>query len=101
MGVILGPLFYVFGLVLSLLKWAVILNVVLSWLLNFGIINLHNPFVNMVGDVLFRVTEPLLAPIRRLLPSMGGLDFSPLVLILIIVFFEMVMGGLAARAALL
>lgn len=101
MGVILGPLFYVFGLVLSLVKWAVILNVVLSWLLNFGIVNLHNPFVNMVGEVLFRITEPLLAPIRRLMPAMGGLDFSPMVLLLIIIFFEMVMNNLAMRVSLL
>lgn len=101
MGVILGPLFYVFGLVLSLVKWAVILNVVLSWLLNFGIVNLHNPFVNMVGEVLFRITEPLLAPIRRLMPAMGGLDFSPMVLLLIIIFLEMVMNNVAMRVSLL
>jgi methylenetetrahydrofolate dehydrogenase (NADP+) / methenyltetrahydrofolate cyclohydrolase len=101
MGVILGPLFFVMGLVLNLLKWAVILNVILSWLLNFGIVNVHNQFVNMVSEVLYRVTEPFLGPIRRLMPSMGGLDFSALVLILIIIFFEMVLAQMGARLSLL
>lgn len=101
MGVILGPLFFVVGLALNLLRWAVIFSAILSWLLNFGVVNVHNQFVNMVSEVLYRVTEPFLAPIRRLLPSMGGIDFSPLVLILIIIFLEMVVGQMGARLSLL
>ncbi|MBA4749608.1 MAG: YggT family protein [Alphaproteobacteria bacterium] len=101
MGVILGPLLMIVGIVLGLLKWAVILNVILSWLLAFGIVNVHNQFVNMVGDMLFRITEPFLSRIRRFLPSMGAFDLSPLVFILILLFIEMVVGQLALRASLL
>lgn len=61
--------------------WIVILSVILSWLIGFGIINYSNQFVRQLWSGLNAVTEPLLRPIRRLLPNTGGLDFSPLVLI--------------------
>jgi YggT family protein len=61
---------------------------VLSWLVAFGIINTHNRLVAVVGDFLYRITEPLLRPIRNALPAMGGLDLSPMVLIFIIMFLQ-------------
>lgn len=61
--------------------WIVIASVILSWLIGFGLINYSNPMVRQLWGGLNAVTEPLLGPIRRMLPNTGGLDFSPLVLI--------------------
>jgi len=73
---------------LDLYVWALIVGAILSWLVAFGVINPYNRAVHIVGDMIARITEPLLAPIRRMLPSMGALDLSPLVLILIIFFLQ-------------
>jgi len=59
---------------------------ILSCLVAFNVINTRNRFVYMVGDTLYRITEPALRPIRRVLPSLGGIDLSPVVLILLLVF---------------
>ena len=61
---------------------------VLSWLLAFGVINRYNHAVSVIGDFLYRVTEPALRPIRAFLPNFGGLDISPVILILIIYFIR-------------
>jgi YggT family protein len=74
--------------ILNFYIWVLIVSAVLSWLVAFNVINTHNRFVQMIGDFLFRITEPVLRPIRRVLPTMGGLDLSPLVLIFIIMFLE-------------
>jgi len=79
-------------IVLNLYVWVLIAAAVLSWLVAFNVVNPYNSFVRNVGDFLYRVTEPLLAPIRNLLPSLGGLDLSPMVLILVIFFIERVIG---------
>lgn len=79
-------------IVLNLYVWVLIAAAVLSWLVAFNVVNPYNSFVRNVGDFLYRITEPLLAPIRNLLPSLGGLDLSPMVLILIIFFIERVIG---------
>jgi YggT family protein len=63
-----------------------IAQAVLSWLLAFGVINRYNQAVSVIGDFLYRVTEPALRPIRAMLPNFGGLDISPIILILIIYF---------------
>jgi YggT family protein len=65
-----------------------IAQAVLSWLLAFGVVNRYNRAVAVIGDFLYRVTEPALRPIRRVLPSFGGIDISPVVLILILLFLE-------------
>jgi YggT family protein len=74
--------------ILDFYVWAVILSAILSWLVSFGVVNPYNRVVHVVGDMLARITEPLLAPIRRHLPNMGGLDLSPLVLIFIVYFVQ-------------
>ncbi len=74
--------------ILSLIVFIVIAQVVLSWLVAFGVVNTQNQFVYMVGDFLHRVTEPLLRPIRRILPNLGPLDISPVVLLLAIFFLQ-------------
>ena len=61
--------------------WVVIAAAVMSWLIGFNVINFSNPSVRQVWKVLMALTEPLLAPIRRVLPSTGGLDFSPIILL--------------------
>ena len=79
---------YVILLVLDLYIWLLIAAAVLSWLVAFNVINARNQFVAMVGDFLFRVTEPVLRPIRNMLPSLGGIDVSPVVVILIIILIK-------------
>jgi len=66
--------------------WAIVLATVLTWLRALDIVNNSNRFVEMITDFLQRITEPLLAPIRRIMPNLGAVDISPLVLILIIMF---------------
>ena len=74
--------------VVTLYIWLLIASVVLTWLVAFNIVNTGNRFVYQIGDFLHRITEPALRPIRNLLPSMGGLDISPVVLILALVFLQ-------------
>ena len=66
-------------LALRLYLYLVIAQAILSWLIAFNVVNTRNPFVARVGEFLYRITEPVLGPIRRRLPSMGGLDMSPIV----------------------
>lgn len=73
---------------LSLYKWILIIWVVLSWLISFNVVNTRNRFVYLLSDFLYRVTEPALRPIRRVLPNFGGIDISPVILIFIIWFLQ-------------
>ena len=77
-------------LALNLYVWLIIAAAVLSWLVAFNVINTRNDFVRSVWDFLYRVTEPSLRPIRRLLPNLGGIDISPIILLLIIFFIQRV-----------
>lgn len=91
MDVILGPLIRIVLLVIDLYIWVVIIQAIMSWLVAFNVINGYNRFVATVGEVLYRLTEPVLAPIRRRMPALGGVDLSPLVLILGLIFVQMVL----------
>jgi YggT family protein len=73
---------------LNLYVWLLIAQAVLSWLIAFNVVNTRNQFVAMLWDFLYRITEPALGPIRRLMPNLGGIDISPVILILIIIFIE-------------
>lgn len=75
---------------LNLYIWVLIASAVLSWLIAFNVINTRNQFVSTVWDMLYRVTEPVLRPIRDRLPNLGGLDISPIILLLIIYFIQSV-----------
>lgn len=77
-------------ILLDVLWWIIIIQAVMSWLIAFNVVNTRNQFVSTIWDMLYRVTEPLLRPIRNMLPQMGGLDLSPIVLLLIIFFIERV-----------
>ena len=79
---------YVILLILDIYIWLLIAAAILSWLVAFNVVNSRNQFVAMVGDFLYRITEPVLRPIRNLLPSLGGIDVSPVVLILIIILIK-------------
>jgi YggT family protein len=74
--------------VITIYIWLLIIQAVLSWLVAFGVVNRHNRAVAMVGDFLWRITEPLLRPIRRILPDLGGIDISPVILILLLYFID-------------
>ena len=75
-------------LVIRIYIWVLIGQAILSWLLAFGVINRYNRAVSVIGDFLYRVTEPALRPIRSILPNFGGIDISPVVLILILYFIS-------------
>ena len=75
-------------IVLDLYVWLLIAAAVLSWLVAFNVVNSRNQVVAMVGDFLYRVTEPVLRPIRNAMPNLGGIDISPVILILIIILIE-------------
>ena len=74
--------------VLEIYKWMLIAAVIVSWLTAFNVINVHNNFVRSLLRVLLALTEPVLAPIRRMLPPMGGLDLSPIVVFVLIWFLQ-------------
>ena len=74
--------------VISLYIWVLIANAVLSWLVAFNVVNTNNKIVYMIGDFLYRITEPVLRPIRRVVPDLGGIDISPIILVLILFFLR-------------
>lgn len=82
--------------IIEIYIWLLIIQVGLSWLIAFNVLNTSNRFVYLVGDFLYRVTEPVLRPIRRVLPSLGGIDISPVVLIIGLWFVRNLMFELLA-----
>jgi YggT family protein len=75
---------------LTIYVYIVIAMAILSWLIAFNVVNTRNPVVRMIAELLYRLTEPALRPIRNLLPNMGGIDISPIILFLIILFIQSV-----------
>jgi len=73
---------------LDIYWWIIILSAVFSWLYAFNVVNPRNQFVGSVGNMLFRLTEPALRPIRRFMPDLGGIDISPIVLLIAIFFMQ-------------
>ncbi|MFO1129380.1 MAG: YggT family protein [Rhodospirillales bacterium] len=98
MDVVIGPLIWLLNTVIELYIWVLIGSAILSWLVAFNVVNTRNRFVYMLGDFLTRITEPALRPIRRVIPSVGGIDLSPLVLILLLVFVQQILGRLYVAA---
>jgi len=76
--------------VLTLYIYVLIAAAVMSWLIAFNVVNPRSPIVHGIGEFLYRVTEPALRPIRNLLPNLGGIDVSPVILILLIIFIQSV-----------
>ena len=92
--IVLDPLIQVVQIALELYIWVVIISAILSWLVAFNVVNTSNQFVYTVGDFLWRITEPALRPIRKILPNLGGIDISPVVLILVIIFAQMLLNNI-------
>ena len=95
MNVIIGPILGIVSTILWLYMWLLIVSVVMSWLYSFNIVNTSNRFVYGIGYLTHRLTEPVLAPIRRFIPNLGAIDLSPLILLLAIVFLRNVIHNLA------
>ena len=82
------PFYILLSRIIDIYFFIVLLNVILSWLIAFGVLNTYNKFVSMIFYATERLTNPLLNPIRRFLPNLGGIDISPVVLFLIIYFIR-------------
>jgi YggT family protein len=93
---VLTILFELADVVLRLYLWAVILAAVVTTLVSFGVLDTRNRLVWTIGDFLYRITEPALRPIRNILPNFGGIDLSPLVLILVIMAVRMLLARIFA-----
>jgi YggT family protein len=74
--------------VIDIYTWIVIASAIMSWLVAFGVVNTRNQFIRYVVDFLYKVTEPVLRPIRRVLPNLGGVDISPVILLLGLFFLR-------------
>ena len=92
--IILDPLIRVAMSAIDLYIWVVIISAILSWLVAFNVVNTSNRFVYTIGDALWRLTEPALRPIRKFMPNLGGIDISPVILILVLFFINMVLGNI-------
>jgi YggT family protein len=79
---------WLFDTVITLYVYILIASAVLSWLVAFNVVNDRNPIVAQIGDFLYRVTEPALRPIRNILPNLGGIDISPIILVLALYFIR-------------
>jgi YggT family protein len=88
-------LFSIAILILDVLWWIIIVQAILSWLFAFHVLNLSSPVVRNIAMALDRMTAPLYRPIRKLLPDFGGLDFSPLVVLLLILVVQKLLAGAA------
>jgi YggT family protein len=83
-------LFTFISFLLTLYIYVLVAAAVMSWLVAFNVVNPRNQFVSMVGEFLYRITEPVLRPIRNRLPNLGGIDISPIIVIVIIWFIQIV-----------
>ena len=88
-------LFNIADLLLRVLGWIIILQVILSWLIAFNVLNTGSQGLRAFVRALDRIIDPLYRPIRRLMPDFGGIDFSPLVLLLLIQILRMLLSGVA------
>ena len=95
--IVLEPLIHVTIIAIDLYIWVVIISAILSWLIAFNVVNTSNRFVYTVSDFLWRLTEPALRPIRRIMPNLGGVDISPVILILILFFAQRVLGNILVQ----
>ncbi|POF32621.1 YggT family protein [Roseibium marinum] len=83
-------LFNVILIALELYTYVIIASAIFSWLFAFNIVNSNNQVINAIGRVLYNLTEPALRPIRRFLPDLGGVDISPVILLLLIIFIRQI-----------
>jgi YggT family protein len=84
----MNPFLWLISTLIQLYIWILIANAVLSWLVAFNVVNPHNNVVRTIGEALYRLTEPALRPIRQVIPNIGGLDISPVILIILLLFLQ-------------
>ena len=87
--------------VITLMVWAIIGSAILSWLFAFDVINHRNRFVNQLATFLDTVTRPILEPFRRLIPPLGGIDISPIVVLLLLQFVRILFNNMAAPSLIM
>lgn len=86
--------------ILNIVWWIFLIMIIMSWLISFNVINTRNQFVANVWRILNQITEPILRPIRRIVPPMGGLDLSPIIVFIIIFFLQNWIGSIAVGRVL-
>ena len=84
----MNPFLWLILTIIDIYIWLLIASAVLSWLVAFNVVNTRNPIVANIGEFLFRITEPALRPIRGMLPNLGGIDVSPVILIILLLFLK-------------
>ena len=84
----MNPFLWLVDTLITIYIWLLVASAVLSWLIVFNVLNTRNPIVHSVGDFLYRITEPALRPIRSILPKLGGIDISPVILIIGLLFLR-------------
>ena len=84
----MNPLLWLIDTIITLYIWMLIASAILSWLVAFNVVNTRNPVVANIGEFLYRITEPALRPIRAILPNLGGIDISPVILIILLLFLQ-------------
>ena len=89
--IILDPLIRIAMTAINIYIWLVIISAIMTWLVYFNVINTSNQLISTIGEFLWRITEPAIRPIRRVMPNLGGIDISPVILILILYFVQMVL----------
>ena len=78
----------ILSILLNILWWIIIVQAVMSWLIAFNVINTHNDFVGQLWHVLDRITEPLYRPFRRIMPDFGGIDLTPMVVLILLIILH-------------
>ena len=94
------PVFQILFILLNIVWWIIVVQAILSWLIAFNVINTHNDFVRSVWQALDKMTRPLYAPIRKIMPDFGALDLSPMVVLLLLYILQTVVLPAMMRAVL-
>jgi YggT family protein len=93
----MNPFLWLVDTIITIYIWLLIASAILSWLIAFNVVNTRNPIVHSVGNFLYQITEPLLRPIRSMLPHLGGIDISPVILIIALLFLRQLIFWLYIR----
>jgi YggT family protein len=94
------PLLWLFNTLITLYIWVILAMVIMSWLTAFNVVNARNPFVAQVDRALYALTNPVMGPVRRLIPSIGGLDISPILVVLLLEFVRRLVNSLVLGGGL-
>jgi YggT family protein len=99
MNTILIPILTVISVALNLYWWVVLIAVIMSWLVQLNMINTHNQIIRTIGNIVHQLTEPVLRRIRRVIPSVGNVDLSAIVLFLLILLLQQIIAQLMFKLA--